>query len=76
MMKTTVNDGIESVAIIGMAGRFPLARNLAEFWENLREGVECVSAFTDEELVSAGVDPVLLADSNYIKAKAVLEECA
>jgi len=74
MMKTTVNDGIESVAIIGMAGRFPFAKNLNEFWENLRQGVECVSSFTDEELVSQGIDPVLLADSNYIKAKAVLED--
>ncbi|MFH9663616.1 beta-ketoacyl synthase N-terminal-like domain-containing protein, partial [Streptomyces sp. NPDC017248] len=30
------------VAIIGMAGRFPGARDLTEFWENLRDGVESI----------------------------------
>mgnify|MGYP000066592282 CR=1 FL=1 len=39
-----------AVAIIGMAGRFPGARNLEEFWANLRNGVESVHRFTDEEL--------------------------
>ncbi|MFJ1618722.1 beta-ketoacyl synthase N-terminal-like domain-containing protein, partial [Streptomyces sp. NPDC088251] len=28
------------VAIVGMAGRFPGARDVAEYWSNLREGVE------------------------------------
>src|SRR5207249_2918671 len=40
----------ESIAIIGLAGRFPGAKNLAEFWRNLRDGVETVSFFQDEEL--------------------------
>ena len=30
----------DAIAIIGMAGRFPGARNLEEFWENLKNGVE------------------------------------
>ncbi|WP_206600466.1 SDR family NAD(P)-dependent oxidoreductase [Chromobacterium sphagni] len=30
------------IAIIGMSGRFPQARNIAEFWENLRQGIDCV----------------------------------
>jgi len=74
MIETNAKDGVESVAIIGMAGRFPSARNLAEFWEKLRGGVECVSFFADEELARQGIDPVLLADANYIKAKAVLAD--
>jgi phthiocerol/phenolphthiocerol synthesis type-I polyketide synthase E len=74
MIETNEKDGVESVAIIGMAGRFPGARNLAEFWEKLRDSVECVSFFSDEELASEGIDPALLADSNYIKAKAVLDD--
>ncbi|MFF9352804.1 beta-ketoacyl synthase N-terminal-like domain-containing protein, partial [Streptomyces sp. NPDC014734] len=28
------------VAIVGMSGRFPGAGDLAEFWANLRDGVE------------------------------------
>ena len=38
------------IAVIGMAVRVPGARNLAEFWRNLRDGVESVKFFTDTEL--------------------------
>ncbi|MGO4790098.1 SDR family NAD(P)-dependent oxidoreductase [Paenibacillus sp. 2KB_20] len=31
------------VAIIGMSGRYPQARNLHEFWRNLQEGKDCIS---------------------------------
>src|SRR4030095_9345103 len=74
MIETNAKDGVENVAIIGMAGRFPSARNLAEFWEKLRDGGECVSFFADAGLARQGIDPVLLADANYIKAKAVLAD--
>jgi acyl transferase domain-containing protein len=50
---------LEGIAIVGMAGRFPRARNTDEFWRNLREGVEAISFFSDEELRSAGVDAAL-----------------
>ncbi|HEX8291632.1 MAG TPA: beta-ketoacyl synthase N-terminal-like domain-containing protein, partial [Pyrinomonadaceae bacterium] len=62
------------VAIIGMSGRFPGARNLDEFWRNLRGGVESVSFFTDEELLADGVDPARLGDPGFVKAGAVLED--
>lgn len=32
----------EPIAIIGMAGRFPKARNLGQFWDVLRDGVEVI----------------------------------
>ena len=41
---------MESIAIIGMAGRFPGADNVAAFWENLRNGVESITQFSDAEL--------------------------
>jgi amino acid adenylation domain-containing protein len=53
-----------------MVGRFPGARNLEEFWQNLRDGVDSVRFFTDEELRALGVSPALLADPTYIKASA------
>ncbi|KHL51377.1 hypothetical protein OZ10_20060, partial [Xanthomonas cannabis pv. cannabis] len=39
------DDGIADtdIAIIGMSGRFPRAPNLAAFWRNLRDGVNCIS---------------------------------
>jgi amino acid adenylation domain-containing protein len=60
------------IAIIGMSGRFPGARNVAEFWDNLKNGVESISFFSDEELSAAGVSQVLLKDPNYVKARGVV----
>ncbi|KTT67251.1 hypothetical protein NS383_01830 [Pseudomonas oryzihabitans] len=36
-------DGQFDVAIIGLAGRYPQARNLDEFWQVLSEGRDCIS---------------------------------
>jgi acyl transferase domain-containing protein/SAM-dependent methyltransferase/acyl carrier protein len=65
---------LEPIAIIGMVGRFPGARNLDQFWRNLRDGVESVSFFTAEELVAEGVDLSLLSEPNYVGANAVLDD--
>jgi amino acid adenylation domain-containing protein len=62
-----------AVAIIGMAGRFPGAGSVEEFWRNLRAGVESISFFTDEELLAAGVPPALLDNPNAVKARGILE---
>jgi acyl transferase domain-containing protein len=60
------------IAIVGMAGCFPKAGNIDEFWRNLSDGVEGITFFTDEELAAAGVGG--LKDSpNYVKARAILE---
>ena len=61
------------IAVVGRALRVPGARNVAEFWDNLRNGVESVRRLTDAELRAAGVAPALLADPNYIKVGAPLE---
>ncbi|MBW4428175.1 MAG: SDR family NAD(P)-dependent oxidoreductase [Nostoc desertorum CM1-VF14] len=65
---------MEGIAIIGISGRFPGARNITVFWQNLCDGVEAISQFSDEELVASGVDPSLLDNLNYIKVGAALEE--
>ncbi|MFQ4145486.1 type I polyketide synthase [Chlorogloeopsis sp. ULAP02] len=67
-------ESVECIAIIGVSGRFPRAKNIAEFWQNLCDGVEAISQFSDEELIAEGVDPSLLKNPNYIKASAVLED--
>ncbi len=64
----------ESIAIIGIAGRFPGAKSVGEFWRNLRDGVESVSFFKDEELSAAPLEgPPPLDHPNLVKARAVLE---
>ena len=62
------------IAIVGMAGRFPGARSLEQFWENLKNGVESVKIFSDEELRAAGVPDALISNPNYVKAAMVLED--
>jgi amino acid adenylation domain-containing protein len=64
----------DEIAIIGMAGRFPRARNVEEFWENLRNGVEATSRITADDLRAIGVDPVVLADPDYVSEAFALEE--
>ncbi|MRN57058.1 type I polyketide synthase [Paenibacillus monticola] len=64
--------GLE-IAVIGMSGRFPKAKNIQEFWENLRGGVDALSTFTDEELLEFGVDPELLSHPDYVKKKGSLD---
>ena len=66
--------GESDIAIIAMSGRFPGAKNIDAFWENLRFGVESVSWFSDEELLMNGVHPEPLQNPNYVKAKAVLDD--
>ncbi|MCP5102968.1 MAG: polyketide synthase, partial [bacterium] len=63
--------GLE-IAVIGMAGRFPGARNLDEFWENLKNGVESISFFTDQELLECGVSREKLEHPDYVKADGML----
>ncbi|WP_394833366.1 amino acid adenylation domain-containing protein [Pendulispora rubella] len=61
------------VAVIGMSCRMPGAPNIAQFWQNLVQGVESISTFTDEELLAAGVNPSSFSDPNYVRASAVLD---
>ena len=62
-----------SVAIIGMAGRFPGASTVEDFWRNISHGTESITTFTDDELRAAGVSEADLADPRYVKAGAVLD---
>ena len=74
MTASDFSDSLEEIAIIGMAGRFPGARNLAEFWENLKGGVESIRFFTPEELAREGVAPHLLGNPSYVRANAVVDD--
>ncbi|MDZ8052911.1 MAG: aminotransferase class III-fold pyridoxal phosphate-dependent enzyme [Aulosira sp. ZfuVER01] len=64
-------DPIDGIAIIGMVGRFPGARNVDELWRNLCEGVESTTFFAEEEL-DPSIDPNLCKDASYVKARGTI----
>ena len=53
-------------------GGFP-ARNVSEFWRNIRDGVECVSHFDPNELEVASAS-ALAANPDYIRARSTIED--
>ncbi|WP_405093365.1 amino acid adenylation domain-containing protein [Micromonospora sp. NBC_01392] len=55
------------IAVVGMAGRFPGARTVEEFWANIRDGVESVQEFTVEEMLADGADPARIDDPAYVR---------
>ena len=75
MTNSETYDPADGVAIIGMAGRFPGARNVAEFWRNLLAGVESISFFSERDLDLPNSDARLASmDPHYVRARGVLED--
>jgi acyl transferase domain-containing protein/thioesterase domain-containing protein len=72
MTNTEYQPGPNDVAIVGLALRVPGADSVYSYWRNLRDGVESVERYSDEELAAAGVSAELLANPNYVRAGAAL----
>jgi acyl transferase domain-containing protein len=62
-----------SVAIVGLAGRFPGAPSAGDFWKNLAAGVESLTEFSEEQLKAAGVPPQVYSQDRYVRRGTVLE---
>ncbi len=71
MSEAEPQDNLCDVAIVGMAGRFPGAKNVEQLWRNLVDGVESIAFFSDAEAVVS--DPAVLRDPHYVKAWGLLE---
>ena len=56
-----------------MAVHFPGASSVEEYWHNLRNGVESITFFDEEELLASGVDPEHVRQPHYIKARPTLK---
>ncbi|HEY0603269.1 MAG TPA: type I polyketide synthase, partial [Herpetosiphonaceae bacterium] len=73
MSDETTQPDLDGIAIIGMAGRFPGASNIQQFWQNLRDGVESLTWLDDDEIeVPLG----LVADERlkFVNATAILDD--
>jgi len=67
-------DNLKGVAIVGMACRFPGARDLDAFWKNLCEGRESITFFSREELAEAGVPAHVLDAPGFVPATPYLDD--
>lgn len=56
------------IAIIGISGRFPGARNISELWDLIANRVEAIRFFSREQLEAAGIDASVLSLPNYVRA--------
>lgn len=65
-------NGLE-IAVIGMAGRFPGASNVDQFWSNLRDGRRSIATFSGQELASSGVTAAELQNPHYVRSRGILE---
>ncbi|HEY8102642.1 MAG TPA: SDR family NAD(P)-dependent oxidoreductase [Burkholderiaceae bacterium] len=68
------NQSADMIAIIGMSGRFPGAKNITEFWNKLTNGVECIRPFSDEEMKKAGMDDAMRNNPHFVNAGALLDD--
>ncbi|OUR86931.1 hypothetical protein A9Q81_27095 [Gammaproteobacteria bacterium 42_54_T18] len=62
------------LAIVGMAGRFPGADTVDEFWDNIANKKESITFYSKEELNEAGVSDVLLNNPRYVRAKSAISD--
>lgn len=70
-METALDEG--AIAIIGLAGRFPGACTVEEFWRTIEQGREAITFLTDEQLKAAGV-PAEFQHPNYVRASSLLAD--
>ena len=62
------------IAIVGMAAHLPGSYSIAEYWENLRNGIECISHLSEAELLENGESPTKMRHRNYVPAASILEK--
>ena len=61
------------IAIVGISGRFPGAKGVESFWENLCQKKESIATFNDEELLQSGISQSQIQSSSYVRARGVLD---
>jgi phthiocerol/phenolphthiocerol synthesis type-I polyketide synthase E len=62
------------IAIIGMAGRFPDAKNIQEYWQNLVDGVSSINKASEEEIIASGVSKEILNHKRFVNASSKLAD--
>lgn len=63
----------DSIAIVGLAGRFPGADDVGRFWTNVRNGVTSISRFSDAELEDS-FPPEVRNAASFVRARPILKD--
>ena len=71
---SAMHEGNDRIAIVGMAGRFPGARDVRAFWRMLCDGAEGIRFFTPQELAAAGVPDALYSNPDHVAANGYLDD--
>jgi acyl transferase domain-containing protein len=74
MGSSALTENPEAIAVVGMACRFPGARDTDEFWRNLREGVESITPLSAAEVDAEPAARFDAAKPNYVRAAPILED--
>ncbi|MER0478893.1 beta-ketoacyl synthase N-terminal-like domain-containing protein [Streptomyces sp. Edi2] len=64
------------IAVIGMAFRLPGAATPEEFWRIIRDGTDCITRFTEEELAAAGIPAEQYRAADFVGASGVVDDIA
>ena len=62
------------IAIIGMAGRFPKANNIKEYWKNLVNGVNSIEKADQEKILASGISRDVLNHNRFVHAASILSD--
>ncbi|MES1925309.1 amino acid adenylation domain-containing protein [Salinisphaera sp. T31B1] len=70
-----MGDNAQRIAVVGMGGRFPGARNTDEFWANLLAGRESIVALNADQLRPYEPDiDRLMARADFVTARGMLDD--
>jgi acyl transferase domain-containing protein len=61
------------IAIVGMAGRFPGSPSVDDLWLRVRDGDDCLTDLTADDLRASGVDDTVLSSPEYVRRSGVLD---
>src|SRR5580658_5936653 len=70
---SNAEDRLEGIAIVGLAGRFPGAFTVDDFWSLIREGREGLRDLTEQELLNEGIDPRDVFNPFYVRRAGILD---
>ncbi|GAA2000512.1 type I polyketide synthase [Nocardiopsis rhodophaea] len=62
------------LAVVGMAGRFPGAPTVADFWANLTAGTDSLTVFSRDDLRRKGVPEEVLSHPEWVPAAQLVDD--